>query len=322
MTDSRFKASWWLRPAHAQTLWASVVRKVKLRVRTEQLELPDGDFVPLDWVGDATSGPIVVVLPGLQGDVQSSPVRGILKACESRGWRGVLLNYRGHLEPNRFVASYHCGKTCDLDYLVRRLHEREPHTPIGVVGLSVGANICLKWLGESGQRGQTLPVAATVMVSAPFHLGTVARKIENGFSRIYQKHLLKSLHTDVERKMRVLDVGLGLTPDELPQLNTFVKFDERISAPINGFLNAADYYEKTRTDTLLHHINIPTLIINARNDPLVPAHLIPLPENVSPQVTLETPRNGGHMGFITGRRPWAPRYWLDQRVPDSLAAFF
>lgn len=320
MCVGRFKASWWLRSGHGQTLWPIFMRRVRLDVRSERLELPDGDFVRLDWVG--TDGPIVVVLPGLQGDLQSSYVRGMLQACRERGWRGVLLNYRGRGEPNRLPHSYHSGMTRDLHYLVYLLRQREPVTPIGIVGYSLGANICLKWLGEGGQRGEALPVVAAVGVSAPFHLGTVARRIESGFSRIYQWHLLRSLRRDVEAKMKELDLGLALTRRELHTLNTFAEFDDRISAPLNGFNGADDYYENTRTDGLLRYVSVPTLILNARNDPLIPPRLIPPASNVSAKVTLEITDNGGHMGFVHGCWPWSARFWLDTRVPEFLASFF
>ncbi|NUQ62296.1 MAG: alpha/beta fold hydrolase [Pirellulales bacterium] len=320
MSTGGFKAAWWLRGGHGQTLWASLLRRIPLKARSERLETPDGDFIRLDWVG--SNGPIVVVLPGLQGDMSSSQVRGLLRACGRRGWRSVLLNYRGRGEPNRLPHSYHCGRTCDLDYLVRVLREREPNTPIGTVGYSVGANICLKWLGESGRRGENLPVAAAVGVSAPFDLGAVAKKIEKGFSRIYQWHLLKSIRRDLERKMEAVNVGLELTRRELRSLSTFFQFDDRVTGPLNGFDGAEDYYAKTRCDTLLRYVSVPTLIVNARNDPLVPACLIPDAQSVSGHVTLEISESGGHMGFISGRWPWAPRFWLDTRVPEFLARFF
>jgi len=289
-------------------------------VRSERLELPDGDFVRLDWTG--TGGPLVIVLPGLQGDIGSPYVRGLLGACQAAGWRGVLLNYRGRGEPNRLPQSYHCGMTCDVHYLVHRLAQREPRTAIAVVGCSVGANICLKWLGECGRDGRTLPIVAAVGVSAPFHLGVVAKKIERGFSRIYQWHLLRSLRGDVARKMDAFGVDLGITRRELRRLNTFLKFDDRISGPLNGFRGAEDYYDKTRSDVLLKHVAVPTLILNARNDPLVPPHLIPQQRDVSEKVTLEITDGGGHLGFVGGRWPWSPRFWLDQRVPEFLSSFF
>lgn len=305
---------------HSQTLWPVLTRRVPIEARAERLELPDGDFVRLDWVG--TRGPIVMVLPGLQGDLESAYVRGLLRACQARGWRGVLLNYRGRNEPNRLRPSYHCGMTCDLDYLARRLAEREPNTPLAVVGYSVGANICLKWLGECGQGGQALPIVAAVGVSAPFHLGAVAKNLERGLSRIYQWYLLRSLRRDVVRKREALGDDLGLTLQELCRLNTFYKFDDRISGPLHGFHGAEDYYARTRSDVLLRYVTVPTLIVNAHNDPLVPAHLIPQQRDVSDKVTLEITRGGGHVGFVSGRWPWAPRFWLETRVPDFLSRFF
>lgn len=321
MSESRFKGSWWLQGGHLQTIWPILTPKVSLEVRSQRLELPDGDFVRLDWVG-GESGPIVVILPGLQGDVRSSYVRGLLRECRTRGWRGVLLNYRGRGEPNRLPHSYHCGMTCDLDYLVHLLRQREPQTPIAAVGYSVGANICMKWLGESGRRGRQLPVTAAVGVSVPFNLGPVAKKIENGFSRIYQWYLLGSLRRDLKRKMKVVDVGLALTRKELRKLNTFFKFDNRVSGPMNGFSGAEDYYAKTRSDLLLGYVNVPTLVLNARNDPLVPHYLIPQQHAVSDKVTLEITDTGGHLGYVSGRWPWSVRSWLDKRVPDFLASFF
>jgi len=320
MTADQFHASWWLRGAHGQTLWPVLTRRVRIDAHSERLELPDGDFVRLDWTG-GTGGPIVIVLPGLQGDLGSAYVRGLLRACQARGWRGVLLNYRGRIEPNRLPQSYHCGMTCDLDYLVRYLAGREPGTPLAVVGCSVGANICLRWLGECGQRGQSLPVVAAVGVSAPFHLGIVAKKIERGFSRIYQWYLLRSLRRDLMRKMTARGDDLGITRRELRRLNTFFKFDDRISGPWNGFRGAEDYYAKTRSDLLLKHVAVPTLIVNAHNDPLVPAHLIPQPGEVSDKVRLEITDGGGHLGFVSGRWPWSPQFWLDARVPEFLSSF-
>jgi len=318
--SSGFKAPWWLRGRHAQTLWASIMRKVRLKTRRERIELPDGDFVDLDWVGD--SGPIVVILPGLQGDLQSPHVRGLLKQCAKRSWRGVLLNYRGRGEPNRLRHSYHCGMTYDLDHLVDLLHRRHPDTPIGVVGCSVGANICMRWLGQCGRDGKTPPVCAAVGVSVPFYLGDVARKIENGFSRIYQHHLLKSLRGDLRMKMQAVHVGLDLTPDQIEELTTFREFDERVSAPMNGFKDAEDYYTQTRCDRLLKHVSVPTLIINARNDPLIPARLIPDQSEVSDHVTMEISDNGGHLGFVWGRWPWTAKFWVDKRAPEFLESFW
>lgn len=327
VNNKPFSGSWWLPGGHAQTLWPTFMRRVPIATRTQRLELADGDFVRLDWVGetDATAQPngkpIVIVMPGLQGTIKSSYVRRILRACEMLGWRGVLLNHRGCGEPNRLPQSYHCGHTRDLAELVEGLKQREPDTAVAVVGFSLGANILLKWLGECGERGQVPPLVAAVGVSVPFHLGRVAQRIERGFSRLYQWYLLKSLRRDMREKFKVHDIGEGLAPEELPRLNTFHKFDTRVTAPMHGFAGAEDYYARTRSDLLLRHVNVPTLIINAKNDPMIPSDLIPDQRDVSTNVTLEITRRGGHMGYVCGRWPWSASSWLDTRVPGFLAQF-
>jgi predicted alpha/beta-fold hydrolase len=296
-----------------------LTRRVRLKTRSERLELPDGDFTRLDWVGD--DGPIVVILPGLQGDIGSAYVRGLMRACFARRWRGVLLNHRGRPEPNRKRQSYHCGMTCDLDYLVHLLAEREPDAPIAVVGFSLGANICLKWLGECGERGQGLPIVSAVGVSAPLYPSVTAETINRRFARVYQWYLLSSLHRDMKRKMMVMGDQLDLTRRELRQLNSFVKFDDRVTAPWNGFAGADDYYAKCRSDVLLKHVELPTLIVNANDDPLIPAHVFPSVRDLSDKVTLEITEGGGHLGFVGGGWPWSPQYWLDARIPAFLRQY-
>ncbi len=319
MDERRFRASWWCRGGHAQTLWPVLVqRRVGVVTREERLELPDGDFVRLDWAGEGT-GPIVIVLPGLQGGLTSHYVGRLLRACMQRGWRALVLNHRGCGEPNRLPRGYHCGMTCDLEHLVALLRERESDVPVAVVGYSLGANIALKWVGEAGREGREVPVRAVAAVSAPLNLAKAARHLERGFSRIYQRHLLRSLYRDVEAKLRVMDCGLTITPAELRRLNTFFKFDDRITAPLHGFASAADYYERTRTDVLLRHIQRPTLIVNALDDPFIPPSVLPTADMLSDQVMLEVVPTGGHVGFVEGRVPWRWRSWIDGRVMRFVA---
>jgi predicted alpha/beta-fold hydrolase len=232
------------------------------------------------------------------------------------------LNYRGRFEPNRKRHSYHCGMTCDLDYLVRLLAEREPGTPLAVIGFSLGGNICLKWLGECGRRGESLPIVSAVAISTPFYPAEVAVAINRGFARVYQAYLLSSLHRDMRRKMAVMGDQLDLTRDELRRLNTFYKFDDRVTGPWNGFDGADDYYTRCRSDVLLKHIDVPTLVVSANDDPLVPVHVIPAASDLSDKLTLEVTDGGGHLGFVAGRWPWSPEYWLDTRIPAFLSQFF
>ncbi len=320
MDEGCFRASWWCRGGHAQTLWPVLSRRrVEVATREERLELPDGDVVRLDWAGEG-AGPIVVVLPGLQGGTSSHYVGRMLRACVEHGWRAVVLNHRGCGEPNRLPRGYHCGMTDDLAYLATLLREREPEATIAVVGYSLGANITLKWLGEAGRDGRTIPLDVAAAVSAPLNLAASARHLERGFSRLYQRHLLQSLYRDIEAKLRIMDCGLTISPSELRRLDTFHKFDDRITAPLHGFAGASDYYEQTRTDVLLRHITTPTLIVNALDDPFIPSSVLPTPDMLSPSVTLEVTRTGGHVGFVTGTTPWRWRSWLEGRIVGFLSA--
>lgn len=325
-----FRGAWWLPGGHAQTLWPVLTRRVALDTRVETLELPDGDCTQLDWADDALATgandarPIVALLPGLQGDLNSQYVRGLMVALQHRGWRAVLLNHRGRPQPNRLAHSYHCGFTDDLDHLVGELHRRHPAAPLAVVGFSLGANICLKWLGEAGRVGRSLPLRAAVCVCAPFHLGDVARRIERGFSRLYQNRMLNCLKSDVRRKLRQRAAAgekmpLNLHESELDRLDTFYRFDDRITAPMHGFDGAEDYYERNRTDALVGAIDIPTLILNADDDPLIPTALIPPVDALSDKVRLQITRSGGHVGFVAGPNPAHPAYWLDHHIPRHLA---
>jgi len=302
---------WWLPGGHVQTLWPVCATFGRIEVQRHTWTMPDGQPVLLEQVGQR--GPIVIVLPGLQGDRRSHYVRATLRAIAKRGWRGMLLNHRGrgakHLPP----APYHCAMTCDLDHVVRTLQQREAHTPLAVIGFSLGANILLKWLSEIGRDPAAPPIRAAAAISAPFHLGQVARRLECGLSRIYQHHLLKSLRRDVARQLARNPDQLKLTAHELRRLRTFYLFDDRITAPLHGFAGAEDYYARTRTDQCLHDIATPTLILNARNDPFIPAHLLPKHGELPDHVTLQITDQGGHLGFPTGRWPWRIDNWAAQR---------
>ena len=317
---SAFAPAWWLANGHLQTLWASVVRRIPKPVtRRERLELPDGDFVDLDWTPGNT-GPLVIVLHGLQGSLNSLYARGIMGALQKRGMRAVFMHFRGCSgASNRLPRFYHSGDTGDLNTLVYTLREREPGTPLAAIGYSLGGNVLLKWLGEQGINA---PLQAAVAVSAPFDLGDSARRLECGFSQVYQHHLLRSLRYSVEKKFRHMPAPIAL--GNLENLRTFTEYDNAVTAPLHGFSDVDDYYTQSSCRQYLKHIRIPTLILHAADDPFMTPAAIPQPDQLSPAVVLELSTGGGHVGFISGNSPWASCYWLEQRIPDfilsSLAA--
>jgi predicted alpha/beta-fold hydrolase len=315
--DSAFRPAWWLPSAHLQTVWQTLFRaSPALDVRRERLELPDGDFVDLDWAR-AASGPVLLVLHGLEGSVESPYARGMLHAARRRGWRGVLMHFRGCSgEPNRLDRGYHSGDTADLDRVVASLRAREPHTPMAIVGYSLGGNVLLKWLGE---RGAAAPVAAAAAVSVPFLLDCVADRLAQGASRLYQWWLLRSLRARVERKFaaRPAPIDLGA----MHRWRTFRSFDDHWTAPLHGFADAADYYRRSSSRPFLRGIRVPTLVVHAIDDPFMTPEVLPAAEELSATTLLEVSPHGGHVGFVAGPWPGRARYWLDERIPAFLAEY-
>jgi predicted alpha/beta-fold hydrolase len=310
---SEFRPAWWLRNPHLQTAWSRLTRRrPRIALRQERLELPDGDFIDLSWT-PGTHGPIVIVLHGLQGSSRSPYARGILRAVHRRGWRGLLMHFRGCSgEPNRLPRSYHSGDTGDVAYLAERLQDRWPGVPLLAVGYSLGGNVLLKWLGETGSAS---PLTAAAAISVPFLLGDAADRLEAGLSRVYQWMFLRDLRAAVLRKRRHMHVP-GI-PAELRGLHTFRAFDDQVTAPLHGFRDVEDYYARASCRQYLSGIRVPTLIVHALDDPFMRPGTAPRVGELPPAVTLELSPHGGHVGFIGG--PTLPRYWLEQRVPAFLA---
>ncbi len=317
---STFKPAWWLRNPHLQTIWSPMFRKQpKIATRRERLELPDGDFIDLNWFGEGT-GPIVVILHGLGGSLHSHYVKGMLQAIANRGWRGVLMHFRGCSgEPNRLPRHHHSGDTADLAYLVSVLHQREPGIPIAAIGFSVGGNVLLKWLGETGIHN---PLKGAVAISVPFELLKAANHINSGMTKIYQWWLLKDVRATIAKKFRVVKHPVELEPDEINSIRSFWELDDKITAPLHGFADVYDYYLRASSRQYLKNIAIPTLILHSSDDPFMTRDVIMHPEELSPQLTFELSDAGGHVGFVGGSFPWRAEYWLEKRVPDYLQQVF
>ena len=306
-----FKPAWWCRNPHVQTLWPVFFRRhLRPRLRRERLELPDGDFVDLDWTLNE-GGPIVILLHGLEGSSRSHYARGMLSTLPRYGLRAVLMHFRGCSgEPNRLARAYHSGDTGDLDFLVRTLKAREPETPLAVVGYSLGGNVLLKWLGEQGTHA---PVDCAIAVSVPFLLHESTKRMQRGFSRVYQWHLMNNLKASVARKAQRRPLPVSV--QDLAHLRSFHDFDDRITAPLHGFRDALHYYTASSSRQYLGRIRVPTLIVHAADDPFMHKNVIPQADEVSDSVEFDLQRHGGHVGFVGGRLPWRPRYWLETRIP-------
>jgi len=318
MKKKPFRPAWWLRSPHAQTLWASTCRlKPKIATRRERIELPDGDFIDLNWSRGNESAPLAVILHGLEGSLDSGYVRGIMTALKKSGWQAVVMHFRGCSdEPNRLPRAYHSGDTGDIAYFVNELRQRFPNRTLAAVGYSLGGNALLKWLGESGENN---PLQAAVAVSVPFDLAIAASKLKQGGSRLYQQHLLTNLKKTIECKKAllepVIDFNSALASED------FYDFDDRVTAPLHGFQDVHDYYQRSSSKQYLTGIKIPTLIIHSSDDPFMTPAAVPNSSEVSEAVTFELCQHGGHVGFISGRLPGKANYWLENRIPAFLAKF-
>ena len=312
--DSPFRPARWLPGPHMQTLYPSLLRKRRAPALTrERLELADGDFVDIDWTasdGDMT----VLILHGLEGSLESHYSGGLLCALEHSGYKAGLMYFRGCSgEPNRLPRSYHSGDTGDLDTVIRHIRKLRPGKPLAAIGVSLGGNVLLKWLGEQAVNAD---ITTAIAISVPLDLHEAAVKLGNGASRIYQHHLLKRLRDSVTIKATRHEPPFPL--DRLDELDSFHKFDNEVTAPLHGFRDVHDYTAESSSKQVLKRNEIPTLLLQAVDDPFLPPEALPKSDELGPAVTLELARHGGHVGFVTGGNPFKPRYWLEERALHHL----
>lgn len=318
MSVSDFKPAWWLRNSHLQTLWPAIIRRRnKIVLERERFELPDGDFIDLDWMNKNAEGPLVIILPGLEGSIDSHYAKSMLYNFSMQGWRGVFMHYRGLSgEPNRLSKGYHSGDTNDLGYLVRILLKRQPNTQLAAIGFSLGGNVLLKWLGETGWQN---PLKAAIAVSVPFELHKAAKRIQQGFSRFYQWYFIRILRTRLSKKFRDINTPLEQSIFfNICKISTMIDFDDKVTAPLHGFSGVDEYYTTASSRQYLSRIHVPTLLLQSKDDPFMTEDVIPHEKELSSEVKLEVTETGGHVGFVSGNYPWSPKYWLDERAP----AFF
>ena len=264
----------------------------------------------------------MLVLHGLEGTIRSHYLRGLLSLAQRRGWSADALIFRTcNGEVTRARRLYHSGETTDLDHVVRGLVRSHPGQPLALVGFSLGGNVLLKWLGEQGDE---IPreVRAAAAVSVPFDLERGSRFIERGFARVYTKHFLRTLRAKARMKLaRDPDLFDG---SALERAHTLFEFDDVVTAPVHGFEGATDYYRRSSSLRFLTSIRRPTLLLSAYDDPFLPPDVLHEVERLAREnhcLSVEFHQRGGHVGFISGRIPWAPRYYAEERVMDFLEDF-
>ena len=300
-----------LRNPHLQTILPSKLRPTpKLHLQRERCELPDGDFLDLAWSGPRGAVQ-AILLHGLGGGFDSKYARGMALALHQLGIGTVQMQFRGAgSEPNRLDRSYHSGDTEDLAWLCDTLRQRDPQVRWLGIGWSLGGNVMLKYLGE---QGDNCPLIGAAAVSVPFELQCGAERMSRGLSRVYQMHLLRELKAGLRRKF------VGKTPpinlEQALQAGDFFAFDDACTAPLNGFSDARDYYQRCSSRHFLARIRRPTLIVHAADDPFMTPAVVPAAEELAPGVRLELSAHGGHVGFVCADRWGQPQLWLERRLP-------
>lgn len=308
-----FKPAWWLRSCHLQTLWPVFFnRRHKLDLYAEQVELDDGDFIDLCWSKKETNK-IVLVLHGLEGSVNSHYVNGIMYQLEQAACRPVLMHFRGCSgRMNRLARAYHSGETGDLAFIVQHIRKKAGAYPYATVAYSLGANVLLKWLGETGNSN---PLKKAVAVSVPFKLHDAAKRLQMGLSKIYRNYLLNSLRKKYTEKFKTISSPLNV---DVKQLESFWDYDDQVTAPLHGFNSAQDYYDKSSSHQFLKNISVPTRIIHSIDDPFMFHDTVPNKSEINGNIDLLLASHGGHVGFVSGMTPLTAYSWSEKKTIEFL----
>ena len=313
---SEFRPARWLRHRHLQTIFPSLPWAWRPRppLRREVLNLPDGDVTAVDWLCEADplpkSAPLLIILHGLEGSAESSYARMLMQAAFEHGWRPCVLHFRDCGDyTNVLPRRYHAGETNDIRFFLKTLQQRGQIGPMFAVGYSLGGNVLLKYLGESSGDSR---LSAAGAVCVPFNLHICAEALNTGFSKVYQTYLLGNMKKAVRKKFDLHTAAFDW--NRAMAAASFDEFDDAVTAPLHGFSNKNDYYDKCSSGQFLKDIVRPTLIINAMDDPFMTPEVIPSDDRISDNVTLELADGGGHVGFISGGTPWRAEYYLPGRL--------
>ena len=308
--SSGYRAPWWLPGGNLQTLYAPLLGRTPVAWTRKRWDTPDGDFIDVDFLPGAAEAPLVVLFHGLEGSSGSHYAVALALELGRIGWRCAVPHFRGCSgEPNRLPRAYHSGDAEEISWILRRFRGESMRAPLYAVGVSLGGNALLKWLGGDRAANDVLDLAAAV--SAPLDLMAAGDALGRGFNLVYARAFLQTMKQKSAQKLeRFPGIFDG---DAMRRSRTLREFDDVVTAPLHGFRNTDDYWTRASSKRVLGRIMLPTLLINARNDPFLPAAALPRIDEVSPVVRCEFSAEGGHAGFVSGRFPGHLR-WLPQRL--------
>jgi len=306
-----YSAPWWLPGGHLQSIWPSLRPPPRVSMQRSRWTAPDGDFVDVDFGGDPMAERLLVLFHGLEGGSNSHYARALAGYAESHGWRVAIPHFRGCSgEPNRLARAYHSGDSEEIDWVLQRFNR-----PVFAAGVSLGGNALLKWLGERGDAARDV-VQRAAAVSAPLNVAASGESLDRGLNRLfYVRHFLATLKPKSLAKLARFP-GI-YDAQRVRAARTFREFDNLVTAPLHGFRDTDDYWARASAKPHLARIRVPTLALNARNDPFVPAASLPQAHAVGPHVTLWQPAHGGHVGFPGGTFPGHL-----MTLPDAVMGWF
>ncbi len=315
MTD--YSAPHWLPGGHLQTIYpAKLIRTPAVPLTRERWDTPDGDFIDVDFLAGRPGQPLLLMFHGLEGSSSSHYARAMLAHLASLGWTGVVPHFRGCSgELNRAPRFYHSGDADEIDWILRRIAQHPlagDASAFYATGVSLGGNALLRWLGTRAEDAHFIDAA--VAISAPLDLAAGGAALSSGFNKVYTHSFLRTLKPKCLAK---LEQHPGLFDRErMLAARDLYEFDNVVTAPLHGFSDTDDYWHRASAKLVLHDIRVPTLVLNARNDPFLPFRHLPL--SASDAVILEYPAQGGHAGFATGNLPGSLD-WLPRRIVRFLS---
>lgn len=314
-----YHAPRWLPGGHLQTIYPALwIAKPHVAYRRERWHAPDGDFIDIDFVDGKPGQPLIVLFHGLEGSSDSHYSRALMKQIQALGWSGAIPHFRGCSgEMNHAPRFYHSGDAQEVDWIVRRLKDVQAQrqaSKLYATGVSLGGNALLRWLGESQHQADFVDAACAI--SAPLDLAGGGAALSRGVNMIYTRSFLQTLKPKCLQKLTQFP-GL-FDREKMLRSRDLYDFDNVVTAPLHGYRNTEDYWHRASAKHVLNDITVPTLVLNAQNDPFLPAQH--LPRSASPTVVLEYPEHGGHVGFATGSLPGSLE-WLPQRMIRFLSTF-
>jgi hypothetical protein len=315
LLESRYNPPWYIRNKHLQTILPALFRTVAgVHFHRKRITDEEGDFIDVDWIRH-TSKRVALVVHGLEATAQSPYIRGMAKALHQHGWNVAAMNLRGVTHKHHELRkTYHSGATEDIQVVVNHLFADHTFEEIALVGFSLGGNLVLKYAGECGTRIDPR-ITKVVAISVPCDLKSSAILLDSPSGRVYGKRFLRSL----KKKLYGIRNRLpfALSKDDIRNIRTLMEYDDRFTAPMYGFSSADDYYAKCSSKQFISSVTIPALILTAKDDPFLTSESLPVEECRShPNVWLEIPEHGGHVGFMMNH-PFG-KYYSEQRTIDFL----